>query len=107
LNIQDVSMRIKFQRTDGKEMEIDLKAESDCGSVILIEVKKMKKAIGVNTIRDFIEKIDRYSDLHPKQKVLPAILSVGGFTTKAKALCQSEKIGMATTIPYLINDQKR
>ena len=35
-----VKMRVKFQRPDGKEMEIDLLAEPDCGRALAVEVKK-------------------------------------------------------------------
>jgi len=40
LNIAEVRMRDKFQRADGKEMEIDVSADSACGRTVLIEVKK-------------------------------------------------------------------
>jgi hypothetical protein len=43
LNITDVKMRVKFQRPDGKEMEIDVMAQSDCDRVIIVEVKKDQK----------------------------------------------------------------
>ncbi|MCP4352256.1 MAG: hypothetical protein GY795_42910, partial [Desulfobacterales bacterium] len=46
LNITEARMRDKFQRSDGKEMEIDVTAESDCGRTVLAEVKKTKEKIG-------------------------------------------------------------
>jgi len=101
LNIKDVSTRIKFQRTDGKEMEIDVKAESDCNRIVLIEVKKWKKKVGVQVIRDFIEKIEVYSQQNKKKKIIPAFLSVGGFSVQAKKLCKEKKIGIAETIAYI------
>ena len=45
LNIIDVRLRERFQRNDGKGMEIDVLAESDCGRVIIIEVKKSKDKV--------------------------------------------------------------
>jgi len=101
LNIIDVSMRIKFQRPDGKEMEIDIKAESNCKRVVLIEVKKWNKKVGVQVIKDFLEKIEVYSKLNNDKKILPAFLSVGGFSSHAKKLCKQRNIGIAETIEYL------
>lgn len=98
LNIMNVSLHVKFQRSDGKEMEIDIKAESDCKTVVLIEVKKWKTKVGVQIIRDFIEKIDVYARLNKDKKVIPAFLSMGGFSVRAKKLCQEKKIGIAETI---------
>ena len=40
LNVVDVRLRTTFQRPDGKAMEIDVLAESDCGMVLAVEVKK-------------------------------------------------------------------
>jgi len=98
LNIMNVSLHVKFQRSDGKEMEIDIKAESDCKKVVLIEVKKWKTKVGVQVIRDFLEKVDVYAKLNKNKKVIPAFLSMGGFSVHAKKLCQNKKIGIAETI---------
>jgi hypothetical protein len=104
LNIIDVRLHVKFQRDDGKEMEIDIKAESDCKRVILIEVKNWKRKVGVQIIRDFLDKIKIFSiqkKAHRSQKLIPAFLSIGGFTQKAKALCKENKIGIAEHIEFL------
>ncbi|KPA10712.1 protein containing ATPase domain, prokaryote [Candidatus Magnetomorum sp. HK-1] len=101
LNIIDVSMRIKFQRSDGKEMEIDIKAESDDKRLVLIEVKKWKQKVGVQVIRDFWEKIEVYARLNKDKKILPAFLSVSGFSAHAKKMCKERYIGMAEAIAYL------
>jgi len=101
LNIIDVSMRIKYQREDGKEMEIDIKAASDCKRVVLIEVKKWTSKVGVQVIRDFLEKVEVYARSHKDKKIIPAFLSVGGFSVHAKKLCRQKHVGMAETIDYL------
>jgi len=101
LNIIDVSLHFKFQRPDGKEMEIDIKAESDCKRVVLIEVKKWKTKVGVQIIRDFLEKIEVYTNQNKNKKIIPAFLSMGGFSVHAKKLCQANKIGIAETITCL------
>jgi hypothetical protein len=98
LNIIDVRLHVKFQRDDGKEMEIDIKAESDCKRVILIEVKNWKQRVGVQVIRDFLEKLHVYSLQHKKMKIVPAFFSIGGFTKKAKELCINSQIGIAENI---------
>jgi len=100
LNIIDVSMRVKIQRKDGKEMEFDIVATSDCKREVIVEVKKWEKKVGVQVVRDFIDKFDVYSKMFSKKKVLPAFLSVGGFTAPALKLLKSKKIGTATQIEY-------
>ncbi|MCP4679746.1 MAG: hypothetical protein GY854_30500, partial [Deltaproteobacteria bacterium] len=60
LNIIDVRDRVLFQRDDGKNMEVDVHAESSCGRVALVEVKKTESKIGVGDVRIFIEKLEAY-----------------------------------------------
>ncbi|QTA85224.1 hypothetical protein [Desulfonema magnum] len=100
LNITDVRMREKFQRRDGKETEIDVLADSDCGRTILVEVKKTKDRTGLRMVRTFQEKREAYSERFPKRTVLPAFLSVGGFTRGAMKFCKENGIGTATEIRY-------
>jgi hypothetical protein len=95
LNLIDVKLHYKFQRDDGKEMEIDIKAVSECKRIVLVEVKKWKKKVGVQVIRDFIEKIEVYSRLKKKHKIIPAFLSAGGFSVQAKKMCKENKIGIS------------
>lgn len=102
LNIIDVKLRWKFQRADGKEMEIDVMAASDCGRVVLVEVKKRKEKSGVEMVKVFMEKIDSYAKLFPEKMVFPAFLSTGGFTEEALQFCQREGIGTAERIAYFL-----
>ena len=95
LNITDVRTRFMIQRDDGKNIEFDVKAESSCGRVILVEVKKWKKKVGINVIRDFIEKLDIYSKQNPDNKVLAAVFSSSGFSKPAMELCNEKNIGIA------------
>ena len=101
LNIKDVTIRHVFQRSDGKVLEIDIKAESDDNRIVLIEVKKWKKKVGVHVIRDFLDKVKVFAKQHPKKKILFGFLSVGGFSAHAKKMCEKEFIGMAERIPYI------
>lgn len=100
LNIIDVKLHVKFQRDDGKEMEIDIMATSDCNRVVLIEVKKWKNKVGVQIIRDFIEKTNVYQR-QTKKIIISAILAAGGFSAHAKKLCQEKKVGMADRMDFL------
>ena len=104
LNITEVRMREKFQRADGKEMEIDVRADSACGRTVLVEVKKTESKSGISLTREFREKTDAFMKRHPRKKVLPAFLSVGGFTGPAMRFCQEHSIGTAERIHYFQND---
>jgi len=87
LNITDVQLNVHLQRPDGKLMELDVVAFSGDGRVVLVEVKKRKEKSGLDIVQDFWEKVQTYQQLQPNKIVLPAILSLGGFTAEAKALC--------------------
>ncbi len=98
LNIIEVKERVFIQRSDGKKMEIDVVAQSSCGRVVLIEVKKTQAKTGQTIVEDFQEKVEVYKKQFPEQKILPAFLSLGGFTEDARHVCQTHEIGWAETI---------
>jgi len=102
LNIQDVKIRFYVQRPDGKNMEIDLIAESDCGRVILVEIKKMSKPVGLKNITDFKEKVDVYKQIFSEKIVLAGYFSLGGFTKDASEFCKANGIGVAENIKYTL-----
>jgi len=102
LNIIDVKTRFYFQRPDGKNMEIDVIAESDCGRVVLVEVKKMSKPAGVSFVSQFLEKVNVYSDMYSQHTVLPAFFSLGGFTDEAMVLCQSHNIATTDKLKFIL-----
>ncbi|MCP4112504.1 MAG: hypothetical protein GY749_44430 [Desulfobacteraceae bacterium] len=104
LNITDVRMRHKFQRSDGKEMEIDVIAESDCGRTVVVEIKKTKEKTGLRAVRDFQEKIAAYSKCFPDKRAVPAFLSVGGFTRGALQFCKENGVGTAEGIEFYQKD---
>jgi hypothetical protein len=101
LNIQKVKERVHIQREDGKNMEIDIVAESSCGRVVLVEVKKTQTKTGLNKVEDFQEKVDVYKTLFPDAIVLAAYLSLGGFTDEAGDFCLEYGIGVAEKIEEL------
>jgi len=102
LNIVNVKERVKVQRDDGKEMEIDIVAQSSCGREILVEVKKTQEKIGSNIVEDFQEKVEVYRKQFPEHILLPACLSLGGFRTDAVGLCETHGIGFATEIKHYL-----
>lgn len=91
LNIVDVKTRVIFQREDGKHMELDIVAESSCGRVLVVEVKKQAAKTGLSMVEDFHEKVTAYQKLRLDNIIIPAFLSLGGFTQTAMELCR-EKI---------------
>ncbi|SLM30069.1 conserved hypothetical protein [Desulfamplus magnetovallimortis] len=92
LNIVDVKTRLIFQREDGKNLEIDIVAESACGCIILVEVKKQAAKTGIAVIEDFHEKVVAYQKQRPDNRIIPAFLSLGGFTESALDLCIEKSI---------------
>jgi hypothetical protein len=100
LNIIDVRQNVPFQRDNGKKRELDVTAESDCGRVIVVEVKKTKDKTGALAVQDFYEKIKSYSNLAPEKNIMPAFLSLGGFTDEAAQFCEEKGIAVAEYIAY-------
>ena len=100
LNIIDVKQRITLQRENGKRMELDVAAESDCGRVIVVEVKKQKTPVGKKIVEDFVEKLDVYARQNPDNTILPAFLSLGGIREDARQLCKQHGIGTAERIAH-------
>jgi hypothetical protein len=84
LNITLVRERFLFLCYDDKGMEIDIVAESDCGRVVLVEVKKKKVKTSLKEVADFWEKVEAYKRLFPEIKILPAI--GGRFYGRSKAI---------------------
>ncbi|MBF0200754.1 MAG: hypothetical protein HQK66_05480, partial [Desulfamplus sp.] len=92
LNIVDVRTRVMFQREDGKHLEMDVVAESACGRLISLEVKKQAAKTGISVIEDFHEKVVAYQKQRPDNPMIPAFLSLGGFTGEAIKLCMEKGI---------------
>jgi hypothetical protein len=100
VNIQDVRIEVFIQREDGKNLELDLIAESNDDSVLLVEIKKRKAKTGINDIEDFLEKMELYKSLNPEQIVFAGFLSLGGFTDEALQMCEQNCIGWAEEFSY-------
>lgn len=98
LTVISVKERVVLQREDGKVLEFDVVAESDDNRVLLVEVKKMQVKTGLALVETFAEKVKVYQRLFPTKVVLPAFLSLGGFTEEAKVFCQARGIDLAERI---------
>jgi hypothetical protein len=98
LNIINVRERVVFQREDGKKMEIDIVAESKCGRVVLVEVRKTQTKMGLKAVSEFQEKVEVYAQTFSIPLILPAFLSLGGFTEEAVQFCQTQGIATACQI---------
>ena len=106
LNIIDVKLRFPFQRDDGKNMELDIVARASCGAVLLVEVKKRAVKTDIKMVEDFLEKVVAFKTcpIEPdaERVVLPAFLSLGGFTKDALALCGQKGIAVSNKIRYFL-----
>ncbi|WP_069472682.1 hypothetical protein [Candidatus Marithrix sp. Canyon 246] len=91
--------RIQFQRQDGKVMEVDIAAISDCGRIVLVEVKKTKAKTAAKIIDDFQEKVEIYQDLNSNNVIISAFLSLGGFTDEAIGKCKM--LGIAIVLMFI------
>lgn len=99
LNLIDVQERVPFQRADGKGEEIDILAQADDGRVIMVEVRKRQEKTGLQAVTDLRDNAHTYAQ-RLGVTVLPAFLSLGGFTEEARAFCLAQGIGMAEEIAY-------
>ena len=103
LNLIDVKERVTLQRSDGKGQEFDLLAQSSDGRVVLVEVRKRQEKSTLKDVEDFRDKYAVYAGTVAGQAVLPAFLSLGGFTDEAQSFCQNEGIATAEQITYVWN----
>jgi len=66
--------------------------------VVLVEVKKTQDPMGSREVEKFQEKIEAYE--RTDVTVLPAFLSLGGFTGPAADFCKQKGIATATRIKW-------
>jgi len=99
LNLIDVQERVPFRRSDGKAEEIDIIAKADDGRVLMIEVRKRQKKTDLKDVTDLRDNALDYAQQHDAA-VLPAFLSLGGFTKDAQAFCAQHGIATSEKIEY-------
>lgn len=100
LSLVDVRDRVKFQRADGKEYEIDVLAQSNDGRLVVVEVRKRQEKSSRQDVEDFRDKCLAYQHKIGEQTLLSAFLSLGGFTSEAQTFCEQNGIATATQIAY-------
>lgn len=98
-NVIEVLERVPFPRPDNKGEEIDVLAKTDDGRVLMVEVRKRQERTGLETVQDLHDNALAYAQQFGIT-VLPAFLSLGGFTKAAKEFCEANGIGMAEQIAY-------
>jgi hypothetical protein len=98
LDMIAVRTRVFIQRPDGKNLELNVLAESACGHLLVVEVKKTKTKTGFNIIKAFLEKANVLAAERPEQTVIPAVLSLGGFTEEAQELLMEQGVAAAEGI---------
>jgi hypothetical protein len=99
LNLLEVQLRVPFQRADGKSEEIDLLGKAADGRVLMVEVRKRQEKTNVKAVTDLRDNALAYAE-QMGVTVLPAFLSLGGFTEEAKTFCAAHGIGIADQIAY-------
>jgi hypothetical protein len=100
LNLIDVRERVKFQRADSKDNEIDVLAQSSDNRIVLVEVRKRQEKTNLTDVEDLCDKAAAYATQQAGQTILPAFLSLGGFTAEALAFCTQASIATAEQINY-------
>jgi len=99
LNLIDIQERVAYHRSDGKSEEIDIIAKTDDGRVLMVELRKRQAKTGIKVVTDLRDNAIDYAQQY-NVLVLPAFLSLGGFTDAAKTFCVENGIGMAEEINY-------
>lgn len=75
---------------------------------MLVEVRKRQEKLALSEaegssrtmVEDLWNKVNAYRCHEPSQVVVPAFLSLGGFTTEAQAFYTQHGIGTVEQIPY-------
>lgn len=99
LNVIEVLERVPFQRPDSKSEEIDIIAKSADDCVLLVEVRKRQERTSLKTVQDLRDNALAYAQQFGVT-VLPAFLSLAGFTKDAQTFCETNGIAVAETIAY-------
>jgi len=68
--------------------------------VVLVEVKKRQQKSNQTMVAEFLSKIAAYQNQSPNVLILPAFLSLGGFTKEAQEICDQKGIAIAVRIMH-------
>ncbi|MFN8493378.1 MAG: hypothetical protein U0350_37615 [Caldilineaceae bacterium] len=99
LNVSEVMERVPFQRPDSKGEEIDIIAKCADACVLMVEVRKRQERTNLKAVQELRDNALIYAQQFGVT-VLPAFLSLGGFTKDAQTFCETNGIALAETITY-------
>ncbi|MEM7537998.1 MAG: hypothetical protein AAF639_37855, partial [Chloroflexota bacterium] len=97
LTLVSVMERISHRMLNGDGEEIDIIAKADDGRVLMVEVRDRQDKTGAKPVMGLQTNALDYAEQYGVT-VLPAFLSLSGFTEEAKSFCEANGIGMAETI---------
>jgi hypothetical protein len=100
LTLRDVQTRVVIQRPDGSVNELDIVAYTNDNRVLLVEVKNQQEKATPDMVAAFGEKVAFFQAQQPDKTLLPAFLSLAGFTEPALALCHQHGIAWAAELQY-------
>ncbi|MEM7535383.1 MAG: hypothetical protein AAF639_24610, partial [Chloroflexota bacterium] len=97
LNIISVMERISHRLLNGDGEENDIIAKADDGRVVMVEVRDRKDKTGTKPVMGLQANALDYAAQYGVT-VLPAFLSLSGFTGEATEFCKANGIGMAEEV---------
>ncbi len=100
LTLRAVQTRVVIQRADGNVNELDIVAYTTDDRVLLVEVKNQQEKATPDMVTDFWAKVTLFQAQQPDKTILPAFLSLAGFTEPALDLCRQHGIAWTTELQY-------
>ena len=97
LTLVSVMERIPHRLLNGDGEEIDIIAKADDGRVLMVEVRDRQDKTGMKPLMGLQTNALDYAEQF-NVTVLPAFLSLSGFTTEAIDFCKANRIGMAEAV---------
>ena len=102
-----VCWRYLAQKRIGDKRQYDLMVASHDERVLLVEVRRNGKPIGIDQVKHFLARVRFFREAEGKAETLAAILSIAGFEPDALALCRENGVGTASRLNYLRADWSR
>ena len=97
LTIVSVMERVSHRLLNGDGEEIDIIAKADDACVVMVEVRDRKDKTGMKPVMGLQTNALDYAEQY-SVTVLPAFLSLSGFTEEAAEFCRANGIGMAQEV---------
>ena len=97
LKLVSVMERISHRLLNGDGEEIDIIAKADDGRVVMVEVRDRRDKTGTKPVMGLQTNALDYAAQYGVT-VLPAFLSLSGFTEEATVFCKANGVGMAEEV---------